>query len=101
MNCPSATADDVDRIADALFRLAADERLASELPVESVQRLLAAATRAYVAHREAGARVAPFAVPEGAAPMTATEAVATASEMLRALDIEVFELALWQSQGGL
>jgi hypothetical protein len=101
----AATGRDIEARAEALAseieRLAERGQIADELAVTTVQHLLAAATRAYVAHLEAGAGVPPFSTTAGVRPVTATEAVAAASEMLRALDLEVFELAMWQSQGGI
>jgi hypothetical protein len=96
-----AIARDTEAVATAIEALASEGRLTEEMPIELTRRLLAAATRAYVAHREAGERSAPFASTPGVKPITATEAVVTASEMLKALDLEVFELAMWQSQGNL
>ena len=67
---------------------------------EDVQRLLAAATKLYVGKLERHGRFGPF--PDGGTLLvTATEAAATASEMLKALQIEVFELGMWQTQSGL
>ncbi len=67
---------------------------------EDVQRQLATAVRRYAARREAGEDLAPFPPAEDAATPTPTEVSLTASAMLAALDIELFELALWRSWGG-
>jgi hypothetical protein len=62
----------------------------------TIQRLLTVATRLYVAKLEQGADFSPF----GAAEVTATEAIETASRMLDALNLEVFELGMWRARGG-
>lgn len=100
-NTPGRIADQAETIAAEIERLAREERLVEELPILATQRVLAAATRAYVAHRAEGTLVPPFEITPGVTPITATEAIVTASQMLQALDLEVFELALWQSQGSM
>ena len=65
-----------------------------------VQQLLAAATKLYVGSLELRDHFPPFPT-AGRLTVTATEVAATASEMLRALQIEVFELGMWQTRGGL
>jgi hypothetical protein len=62
-------------------------------PDEVVQRLLGLAVRLYAAKRDAGEALAPF-VP--GCTLTATEVGATVVPMLRAADVELFELAMWQ-----
>lgn len=63
------------------------------VPAEYVQRLLGAAVRLYAARAEAGVREPPF----GAVEPTATEVAVTASAMLAAARIELFELGMWQT----
>lgn len=72
--------------------LAADD--ADRVPDEAVQQLLTAAVRLYAAKE--GPRVRPF--PEDD-EVTATEVLVTVSEMLEAVDVEVFELGIWQAWG--
>ena len=69
------------------------------VPEADIQRLLAAATKLYVGGVERRGQFPPF--PAGRLVVTPTDAAATASEMLRALQIEVFELGMWQTRGGL
>ena len=71
-----------------------------ELTDSDVQRLLAAATKLYVGIGERRGRFSPFP-PDGALVVTPTDVAATASEMLQALQIEIFELGMWQTRGGL
>jgi hypothetical protein len=86
----------VSELEDGILDGAAYDELADG----DVQRLLAAATKLYVGGLERRGHYPPFP-PAGPLDMTPTEAAATASEMLRALQIEVFELGMWQTRGGL
>ena len=65
------------------------------VPDESVQQLLTAAVKLYVAKREMGADLAPFTDDS----VTATEVSITAHGMLKAADMQVFELSLWSGFG--
>jgi hypothetical protein len=83
--------------------LAADiERALAEgridvLPPEAVQALMSAACRTYAAQIESGVKYPPLA-PSGA--VTATDVMVTASGLLRAADLQVFELGMWVSYTG-
>lgn len=88
---PTAT-----EIADAIENL---DRLSdlSSLPVEDVQRIFTAAFHIYARLSEATGLGDPFTEVND---ITATQVVATATAVLHAQNLEVFELALWQSWGG-
>jgi hypothetical protein len=91
------------RVRDAAVELEQailDGSACQALAEEDIQRLLAAATKIYVGKLEQQGRFSPFPA-EGRLLVTATEVAATASGMLQALQIEVFELGMWQTQGGL
>lgn len=94
------------RIPSELLREAAEllERAVTdsqqELPAEDLQRLLAAAVRLFVAGIERGGRVAPFPSAGNGEPPTATEVMVATTEFLAALDLELFELGMWQTWGG-
>jgi hypothetical protein len=62
---------------------------------EALQSLMAAAVKLYVARLEAGPGLPPFA--EG--DVTATEVAVAATGMLKAVEMEVFELGMWQVWG--
>lgn len=62
---------------------------------EAVQRLLGVATKLYAAKRSSGHRVDAF-LPD---TVTATEVAITASAMLDAVHMELFELDMWISLG--
>lgn len=67
------------------------------LSPDEVQQLMTMAVRAYSDLVERGHDMAPLA--PGSA-VSATDAVRAASGILKALDLETFELALWQMFGG-
>ena len=66
------------------------------LPPEAVQALLAVASKFFTAHREEG--VAYDAV--GPNSLTPTDVMVTASALLKATNLQVFELGMWQSWTG-
>jgi hypothetical protein len=66
------------------------------LTAEALQKLIAAACRVYTARTEAGEKFTP--VPKNS--ISATDVMVTASGLLRAADLAVFELGMWQSWTG-
>jgi hypothetical protein len=83
------------RLAAALERGIVDGKL-DVLSAEELQRLIAAACRVYSARTEAGEQFTP--VPKHS--ISATDVMLTASGLLRAADLAVFELGMWQSWTG-
>jgi len=83
------------RLAAVLERSVADGKLGL-VSAEALQKLLAAACRVYTARSEAGEQFMP--VPRNS--LTATDVMVTASGLLRAVDLAVFELGMWQSWTG-
>jgi len=63
---------------------------------DALQKLIAAACRVYGARTEAGEQFTP--VPRNS--ISATDVMLTASGLLRAADLAVFELGMWQSWTG-
>jgi hypothetical protein len=63
---------------------------------EALQKLMAAVCRVYTARLEAGDPIMP--VPKNS--ITATDVMVTASGLLKAADLAVFELGMWQSWTG-
>jgi hypothetical protein len=63
---------------------------------EALQKLIAAACRVYAARVEAGEPITP--VPRNS--ISATDVMVTASGLLKAADLAVFELGMWQSWTG-
>jgi hypothetical protein len=74
----------------------ADGRL-DVLSAPALQSLMAAACKAYAAQVEAGNPVAALAQRTSVTP---TEVMVTASGLLRAANLAVFELGMWQSWTG-
>ncbi len=63
----------------------------------AVQALMAAVCKSYAAHLEAGQDFMPLGQRSGVTP---TEIMVTASKLLRAGNLQVFELGMWQSWTG-
>lgn len=95
----SSDAADVDRMADALFE-AVERTLAKDaagsISDEAMQKLMTAAVKLY--HRKSvaeGRALLPVVSPQA---LTPTEAVQGACELIRAVDLNPFDLALWYSK---
>ena len=90
-------------ISAAAEKLAADiERVLAEghtevLTLEAIQALMAAACRSYSAQVEAGGNFPPLAA---RSRVTSTDVMITASGLLKAANLAVFELGMWQSWTG-
>jgi hypothetical protein len=67
------------------------------LTPKALQALMAAACKAYAAQIEGGSRYLPI-TPRGG--VNDTTIMMTASALLRAANLEVFELGMWQSWTG-
>jgi hypothetical protein len=63
-----------------------------------LQGLLAAAIKSYAARAEASDDPLPALAPDSG--VTATEAMLAVSAILKAVNIQVFELGMWQSWSG-
>jgi hypothetical protein len=102
---PAAAASSVETASAsaAATRLAADiERGLADGRVDlltppALQALMAAACKAYAAQVEAGN---PMAALAARTTVTPTEVMVTASGLLRATNLAVFELGMWQSWTG-
>ena len=100
---PVADAADAATVSAQATRLAADiERSLADgrldlLAPEALQALMAAACKAYAAQVEAGN---PMAALAQRTTVTPTEVMVTASGLLRATNLAVFELGMWQSWTG-
>ena len=86
---------DASRLAAVLERGIVDGKL-DMVSAEALQKLIAAACRVYTARVEAGERIMP--VPRNS--ISATDVMVTASGLLKAADLAVFELGMWQSWTG-
>jgi hypothetical protein len=70
----------------------------SKLQDSDLQSLLAAVIREYAARAEARDDTLPALPPESG--VTATEAMLAVSAIMKAVNIQVFELGMWQSWSG-
>ncbi len=86
---------DAKRLAAALERSIADGKL-DLVSAEALQALIAAACRLYTARGEAGEQFAPVTRNS----ISATDVMVMASGLLRAVDLAVFELGMWQNWTG-
>ncbi|WP_181780128.1 hypothetical protein [Pseudonocardia pini] len=103
---PSAQASTVlDAAVLALREAAADPERTAELDPRALQALLCEAVRIYSRKLEAGEALSPFPGSHGRGDTpTASEVCLTAVQMLDAVSVEVFELAMFKTwaaiQGG-
>jgi hypothetical protein len=93
----ATTADKVSAAVAALTGAISAGQL-DQLPPALVQRLVAAAIRAYSAKVQAGEQFLPFDFHTGR--VSPTDVMITASGLLKAGDLQVFELGMWQSYTG-
>jgi hypothetical protein len=92
-----ATTDTVTAaIATLTGAISADQL--DQLSPDLVQRLMAATIRAYSAKVQAGEQFLPFHPTSGR--VSPTDVMITASSLLKAADLQVFELGMWQSYTG-
>jgi hypothetical protein len=68
------------------------------LPDAELQALLAAAIKSYAARAEQSDEPLPAFPPESG--VTATEAMLAVSAIMKAVNVQVFELGMWQSWSG-
>ncbi len=83
------------RVAAVLERCIVDGKL-DIVSAEALQKLMAAVCRVYTARVEAGELITPVARHS----ISATDVMVTASGLLKAADLAVFELGMWQSWTG-
>jgi hypothetical protein len=93
---PTGGSAQAKRLAAELERALASGRR-DLLSTEALQALMAAVCKTYAAHVEAGEQVLPLPQRGGA---TATDVMITASGLLKAANLAVFELGMWQSWTG-
>ncbi len=86
---------EAERLAATLEQSIVDDKL-DTVAAPALQKLMAAACRLYRARREAGEDFWP--VPRNS--ISATDVMVTASGLLKAADLAVFELGMWQNWTG-
>jgi len=92
----AAASTEATRLAADIEHGLADGRIDMLTP-QALQALMAAACKAYAAQIEAGN---PMAALAPRTTVTPTEVMVTASGLLRAANLAVFELGMWQSWTG-
>ncbi len=93
----SSYADLAERVADlraGLDRVAGSEALEA-LPNEMVQSLLTMGVQLYYAKRQSGVEFPPLLADD----LTAGEVATATADMVKAMQLELFEVALWNSFG--
>jgi hypothetical protein len=93
---PTGGSAQAKRLAAELERALASGRR-DALSTEALQALMAAVCKTYAAQVEAGEQALPLPQRGGA---TATDVMITASGLLKAANLAVFELGMWQSWTG-
>ena len=91
----NGASEEAKRLAATLERSLVDGKL-DLVSAEALQAVIAAACRLYTARVDAGEQFTPVA-PRS---LSATDVMVTASGLLRAVDLAVFELGMWQSWTG-
>jgi hypothetical protein len=95
MDAGSGNSAQAASLAAVIERALADGRNA--LTPEALQALTGAVCKAYAARIEAGEQLLPLSKRSSVSP---TEVMVTASGLLRAANLAVFELGMWQSWTG-
>ena len=91
----NGAAADAKNLAAALERGIVDGKL-DVVSTQALQSMMAIACRVYAARTEAGEQFLPLAKNS----ISATDVMVTASGLLKATDLAVFELGMWQSWTG-
>jgi hypothetical protein len=86
-----ATIDRLDVLAGELLVRAEEDQLSAE----SIQKLMTIAVKLYVARRISSPDLTPFT----GGVVTATDVAVATTQMLSAVNLELFELALWNGWG--
>ena len=87
----TATIERLDDLAGELLVQAKEDSLSAE----SIQKLLTIAVKVYVARRINAPDLKPFT----GSVVTATDVAVATTQMLQAVNLELFELALWNGWG--
>jgi hypothetical protein len=82
------------KAVEAAREIIAAREKGEDIPDATLQRMMAALTKIYTVRFQEGCRTPPISDPRNMPP---TAVMVTCANMLRALNIEVFELAIWQA----
>ena len=95
MSSPDGVAPAVDTAFDAVLKALTDGNT-EDVSTETVQKLLVAGAKLYCRKlTDEDTYFPPFRDEDG---VTATEAVVAIAEMMRAADLNTFDLAMWMSR---
>ena len=95
MSSPDDVSDPAGAALEAALKALSDGRT-GDVPAETVQKLLAAGAKLYCRKlTDEDSYFPPFREEDG---VTATEAVVAIAEMMRAADLNTFDLAMWLSR---
>ena len=86
--------DALTRAADALAAAVADP---DQVGDAELRALIAGAVRLYAVRAESGMRTP---LPPGGGGVTITDAMVTVTDLLHALNVQLFELSMWQAMTG-
>jgi hypothetical protein len=87
-------AETLSRATDALTAAVGDPE---RIPDAALRSLIASAVRLYAVKAEAGMRTA---LPPDGGGVTVTDAMLAVTDLLHALNVQVFELSMWQAMTG-
>ncbi len=85
-------------VSDLAARLMAAAENPDTVADESLQKLLAASVKLYGAKNVDGIKLRAFA--QGGGGVTATDVMLTTTAMLHAVNVQMFELGMWQAFSG-
>jgi hypothetical protein len=91
LDCPAET---LKHASDVLAAALADPE---RIPDAALRALIANALRLYAIKAEAGMRVP---LPADGGGVTITDAMLTVTDLLHALNVQLFELSMWQAMTG-
>jgi hypothetical protein len=91
LDCP------VDALARASAALAKAATEPDSIPDDELRTLLAHAVKLYAVKAEGGMRTP---LPPDGGGLTVTETMVTVTDLLHALNVQVFELSMWQAMSG-
>ena len=95
MSSPDEVSEAADAVFDAALKALGDGKTGDVSP-ETVQKLLAAGAKLYCRKlTDEDSYFPPFRDEDG---VTATETVVAIAEMMRAADLNTFDLAMWMSR---
>jgi hypothetical protein len=87
-------AETLTRASDALAAAITDP---DRIPDAELRALIANAVRLYAVKAEGGMRLP---VPQGGGGVTITDAMVTVTDLLHSLNVQLFELSMWQAMTG-